>query len=359
MNRHFFSFGIILFSLFFIGAGCITFGDGKSTTSGSAGMFASVDRGETWEQISSLSTNDGIRSVSAVSVHSLVQDPQDPATLYWASRQNGMFYTVNNGKTWQRPPAPLDKGFIYSIVVHPKEKCTLYSTNGRFVYKSLDCSRSWKEVYRHTESNGIIRSLAIDSFGDNDIFMALDSGQLFRSIDGGNSWQINEKFRLGLRRIISDSLQEGIFYVVSLNKGLQKSVDGGKTWKDISGGLAKFSGGLNFRYFFIHPFKLDNIFWISDYGILFSENGGATWEAMNLLTSPGSVKIYGFTINPKNDDEMYYTATIGTRSTLYSTVDGGLTWTTKKLPTGQVPTVLRVHPEQGNVLYAGFTIPPS
>ena len=80
---------------------------------------------------------------------------------------------------------------------------------------------------------------------------------------------------------------------------------------------------------------------------------------MKLITAPGGANIYGFAVNPQNDNEIYYTATIGTRSTFYKTADGGQNWVTKKLPSGQVPTVLRVHPSNPNMLYLGLTIPPS
>ena len=62
-------------------------------------------------------------------------------------------------------------------------------------------------------------------------------------------------------------------------------------------------------------------------------------------------------INPKNEQEIYYTATIQNRSTMYKTVDGGQTWTTKRLPSGQIPTVLHMD-SVNELLYAGFTIPP-
>jgi hypothetical protein len=79
---------------------------------------------------------------------------------------------------------------------------------------------------------------------------------------------------------------------------------------------------------------------------------------MTLLTAPGSVQIYGFAVNPKNPNHMYYTATANNRSTFYRTVDGGQNWITKRLPSGQIPTALRVHPEQEDWVYVGFTIPP-
>lgn len=80
---------------------------------------------------------------------------------------------------------------------------------------------------------------------------------------------------------------------------------------------------------------------------------------LNLITPPGSVLIYAFAINPNNDAEMYYTATQAetNHSTFYKSIDSGQTWTTKKMPSGQIPAILRVHPDQNNLVYLGFTTP--
>jgi hypothetical protein len=78
---------------------------------------------------------------------------------------------------------------------------------------------------------------------------------------------------------------------------------------------------------------------------------------MGLLTAPGSVQIYGFAINPQDDNHIYYTATANNRSTFYRSIDGGANWITKKLPSGQIPTALRIHPEEPDWIYVGFTIP--
>jgi photosystem II stability/assembly factor-like uncharacterized protein len=63
-------------------------------------------------------------------------------------------------------------------------------------------------------------------------------------------------------------------------------------------------------------------------------------------------------VNPQNDNEIYYTATIGDRSTFYKTLDGGKNWITKKLPSGQIPVYLRVHKKNASVLFLGFTSLP-
>jgi len=85
---------------------------------------------------------------------------------------------------------------------------------------------------------------------------------------------------------------------------------------------------------------------------------GESWQAMKLITPPGGADIYAFAVNPKNENEIYYTATINGRSTFYKSIDGSENWVTKKLPSGQLPVAMLIHPEKDNIVYLGFTFPP-
>ena len=112
----------------------------------------------------------------------------------------------------------------------------------------------------------------------------------------------------------------------------------------------------------MHPSQKDSLFWVSKYGILRSNDAGATWNDLKLITPPGSVNIFAFAISPKDSREMYYTGTIlneknvPVRSTFYKTADGGTNWVTKKLPSTAIPTALWVHPDKTNTLFIGFTL---
>jgi photosystem II stability/assembly factor-like uncharacterized protein len=147
-------------------------------------------------------------------------------------------------------------------------------------------------------------------------------------------------------------------YVATKEDGLYRTQDGGTTWEQLNKNLKEYSKALQYRRFYVHPTKSNIIYWISTYGILISTDSGTTWNPMPLITSPGSVDIYGFAINPNNDKEIYYTSTLKGRSTFYKTLDGGENWVTEKLPSNQIPTLVYVHPEKGDLVYVGFTVPP-
>lgn len=345
--------------LLFSGASCVSLGGGNGEkTSGPAGMFMSQDRGDTWQPIVSLPTSSGIKNIANVSVYRLVDDPSDPDTMYLTSPASGMFFTYDNGATWQRSAdGSLSSGYVYGVAVHPKNKCVLYATNGRQVYRSDDCSRHWTELYRESRLDIVINSLAFNYFPPYQIYLSESNGDIMESFDSGNSWNVVKRFNTRIYTIVTSPLQEGLVYVTTASAGLYRSDNGGSDWLQLEKGLKKYSGAMDYRRFLLHAKNPDTIYWVSTYGILRSDDKGETWNAYGLLTPPGSASIYAFAVNPQNDNEIFYTATIGARSTLYKSMDGGKNWITKKLPSGQIPTVLRSHPKKSNVLFMGFFVP--
>lgn len=359
MQKKIFALSLFVSVILFTGAGCLSLSQGdEPQTTGPGGIFTSLDKGETWKASSLMPTVDGVKNLQGASVYNLTDDPSDPNTFYWASRGNGLFYTTDAAKSWQRAVAPLNTGFVYSVAVHPQDHCTVFVSTGINVYKSNDCLRSWSQLYREERSD-IVRGIAVNPFSPFQVFLVKDSGDVLVSEDGGVAWQVVTRMKgAALGQIAFDPNKEGRVYVATQKKGLFRSDDGGKTWKDLSKPLKKFAGALSYRSMTVYAPKQDILYWISTYGILRSEDAGESWTPLELITPPGSVKIYGFTINRKNEKEIYYTGTVGIRSTFYKSIDGGQNWIAKKLPSAQIPTEVRIDPSNDNIIYMGFTIPP-
>jgi len=348
----------LLILLVFFSTGCLKVGDTTtSSTSGPAGVFFSSDKGETWVSKSGYPTIEGVKNLQTTSVYRLLEDPLDPNTLYWASRENGMFYSYDNANSWKQVEKTLNNGFIYDIAISPADKCTIFTTNGRQIFKTEDCSRSWVELYREVRLEDHITSIEFNPFNENQIWMTESNGDLFVSNDMGNNWNVEERFKTFIYSVDFDKIKPNLLYISSRTKGLYRSKDGGNSWTSLSDKLKDYSGSLEFRRFLVYPTKAETIYWVSKYGILTSRNAGEDWEAIKLVTPPGSVDIYGFAVNPQNPNEIYYTGTINNRSTFYRSMDGGKNWDTRKMPTKQLPTVIRVHPKNSDWIYIGYTIP--
>lgn len=350
-------FFVLTASILFLGAGCFSLGDETATTTGPAGLFVSEDKGAAWSALSTFPTAEGVRQLSGVSVYRLVGDPQDPKTLYWLSREHGLFFSINDGKEWRRFDGPLASGFVYALAVHPKDKCTIFASNGGQVYKTDDCGRSWREMYREVRPDAQITSLVFNPFAPHFVYMAISSGELLQSVDSGRTWRVAHRFAVPVSEVVFDPLRPHILYVASKTDGLYRSENGGDDWESLRDAMKEYPGAAEYRRMVVHPKRAKEVFWVSTYGILASADGGDHWYAMDLLTPPGSAQIYGFAVNPNNDKEIYYTATINNRSALYKSVDGGAHWLTAKLPSDQIPSVLRIHPDKSSIMYLGFTMP--
>ena len=360
MKHRFITSFFLLAMFLLVGQGCIgssTGADGVKTT-GPAGMYITTDKGEHWQPIVSYPTAEGVQNLSGASVYKIVPDLHDLQTLYWLSREHGMFFTTDDGKTWQRVKGSLESGFVYDLAIHPRDPCTIYATNGTFIFKSEDCTRSWVEVYRESRTDVGIRSVEFHQFPPYQIFTGSTNGDVLVSNDFGESWSVSERTGMSISDIVADPFQKDRLYISTKTNGLYRTDDGGTVWTSLSAHLSAFPQALEYRRLVLHPTKPGVLYWISTYGILVSEDAGDTWTAMSLITPPGSAQIYTFGVNPQNDNDMYYTATINNRSTFYRSIDGGQSWITRRLPTGQIPTALFPHPEHPDWVYLGFTIRP-
>lgn len=357
MRRIFYLF-VPLAMLVLTGVGCIQLG---GAVAGPMGMFASVDKGETWAESNVYPTSKGVQSIAGLKVFRMHSDPSDSNAIYLASRGQGLFYSYDNGATWQTFPALANK-FIYGFAVAPKDKCTMYASDGQHIFKTDDCGRVWTIIYTEERPTERFTSLAVDYDNTNIVYGTLLGGDFLVSEDAGRSWRVTQRFGFETQFMTTDPFQPGRVYVAGQRNGLWRSDDVGRTWKDLSEGLGNFSGSLTFYRLFLNPKTRDSLFWVSKYGILQSNDAGATWGEMKLLTPPGSVNIYTFAINPKNLDEIYYTGTIlgqkneHVRSTFYKTVDGGKNWVTKKLPTNSIPAFMLINRVNPSQLFMGFTV---
>jgi hypothetical protein len=344
-------------AIVFIGAGCISFK--KTTASGPMGIFRTPDKGETWVQASVFPTAQGVKMIADIKTHRLFEDPSDANALYLGSRGQGLFYSYNNGDTWQSVPYFNGK-FIYALAVDPKDKCNIYVSDGVNIYKSEDCTRNWRLIFTEQRPGERLTALDIDST-DGTIWGALLGGDVMASRDNGYSWTIVKRFNFKIQDLTVDKKYSGRVYVASQRNGLYRTDDGGINWVDLREGMKSFSDSYNCYRFYLNLAQDNSLFWISKYGILRSDDSGVTWTDLKLLTPPGTVSIFSFAVNPKNQREIYYTGTeLGEkeahiRSTFYKSVDGGVTWVTKKLPTNTMPFAMRVHPQNDSMLFIGFS----
>lgn len=338
-------------ALLLVGQGCIQItGAGGASSNTAGGVFRSGDRGATWTQKSSVASVGAARSFSGVNVTTLAFDPSDKRALY-AGTESGLFYSLDGGDSWQGANA-LGAVDVGSVAVSPASKCTIFVGTGGKVVRTDDCARTWTSVYVDTRGDTRITSVKVDAYNPGTVYAATSQGDFLKSTDAGDSWAPIHRFDNEIRQVLMLAADSRVMYVVTGGKGLWKSTDAGATWTDLSPTMGNFAGALDRMIVTQDVAKGDSLVAASNYGLLRSLDGGATWKAITLLTPPGSTVIYSLAVGPKDSNFIAY----GTASTLYRTVDGGAKWTTSRLPSARAATTLLADPNDDKTLYMGTTL---
>ncbi len=186
------------------------------------------------------------------------------------------FKTADGGRTWTtvKLSPSSDTGSATALAVAPSSPSTLYLAGSLTtgvaaiyrMYKSVNGGTSWSII--GTEITDLVTSLAVHPTNPDKVWAATSWG-IYRSTDGGRSWQRNEGFAFGYTLAV-DPANPDVLYA-GYDKKCYKSVDGGVNWTEFGVGL--YGAG---RAIVI---TASAIYFGSTGGVYKSTDGGQTWEA--------------------------------------------------------------------------------
>lgn len=336
-------------SLLLAGQGCIQI-TGTPKGGNDGGVFRSTDRGTTWLQKSAIATVGQARGFANLNITTMALDPSDKRAVY-AGTEEGLVYSLDGAESWQGAAA-LGRVRVSSIAVSPSDKCTVYVGVGNRVMRTTDCTRTWENVYLDPRGDARVNSVKVDHFNAANVFAATSKGDVLKSADGGASWAPIHRFGDEVRQMLMTAGDSRVMYAATRGKGIWKTTDAGATWTDVSAGLGAFAGALDNIIMSEDVARGNSLLIASNYGLLRTVDGGATWQPLTLLTPPGSTVIYSLAVSPKDSNFVAY----GTINTLYRSVDGGAKWTTTKMPTTRAATTLLIDPSDDKTIYMGTTL---
>lgn len=283
-------------------------------------------------------------------------NPKNTKEYYVGVASGNVWKTTNNGTTWK---PVFDKYGAYAIGVvelDPNNPNTVWVGTGENnhqralgygdgVYKSLDGGKSFKNM--GLKESRQIGGIVIDPRNSDIVFVAAEGSAwgpggdrgLYKSVDGGKNWkkvlEISEN--TGVNNVVSDPCNPDIMYATSEQRrrtsftkigggpesAVYKSTDGGETWRKIMKGLPSVDiGGMGIDVSPVDPNYVYLIVEAADDkgGFFRSTDKGESWVKMSSYHSSG--QYYNEIVcDPKNRDKVYSTETVSK-----ITVDGGKTW---------------------------------
>jgi photosystem II stability/assembly factor-like uncharacterized protein len=269
-------------------------GTGEQTQG--SGVYKSADAGATW-------TNIGLRETHTIT--GIWVDPGNTDVVlvgvagdYASGDERGVFRSADGGKNWQKTLYKDNLSGIVDLEASPDNPHVIYAamwtrpddpfnprqekTKGQdaTIYRSLDEGATWTPI----EGKG----LPADAMGRVGISIAVGTNSkriyaiasqgLFRSEDGGGTWQrsTNDPRITGngyFSRIFVDPKDAQKVYVAQTS--MYRSLDGGHTFEAWVGAPS----GDDFHVLWVNPYDNQHMILGVDQGAITSANGGNTWSS--------------------------------------------------------------------------------
>lgn len=347
MNKSIKKLVVASIALLFL-TGCTITGTTNTTTTPDGGVWKSVDAGKTFKQAVDVAVTKGrVASIAALNGNKITFDPEDSNTLYLASQTNGIFYSLDAGASWLQFKT-LNNGYIEDLAVSSKNKCVLFAITGNRLFKTENCGRDFSNIYYHQKSQILLTALALDPNNPQVLYLGTSEGEVLKSVDGGQAWatvyrQANDK----IKDIIVDPYDGNIAYVATAKNYIVKTTDAGANWLTFATSLKTYSGSQNYIKMVYDYATPNSLILISSFGMLKSNDGANSWQAIELLPANKKTPLIAVAVNPKNSNEIYY----ATASTLVKSNDNGATWSSRQLPSKRVTTDIIVDPVNPSNVY--------
>jgi len=282
----------------------------RSHISVGQGIYKSTDAGKTWSLM-------GLQKAGRIGHVEI--DPRNPDVVlacalghaYGPQPERGVFRTADGGKTWDRVLFVDEKTGCSDLGIDPNNSRILFAgmwqieihTWGRTsggpgsgLFKSTDGGVTWKRLEGHGLPHSPLGRIAVRvaKKDSNRVYAEIETGdgvpqsnspgqlgQLWRSDDGGENWEmVNSDRQLRGRthyytrtEIAPDNENEVFFFSGSFSRTL----DGGHTLTK----MPSNPGGDNHEMW-IDPTNGDRVAVVNDSGVSISVNRGHSWNHVNL-----------------------------------------------------------------------------
>ena len=286
----------------------------------------------------------------------------DPMTYYMGTTGGGLWKTSDAGQHWNNiSDGFFEMGSVGAVAVSTSNPNIVYvgmgehaprgvmTSYGDGVYKSIDAGKTWKKM--GLEATQHIARIVIHPTNPDVVYVAAQGALygpnkergIFKSVDGGKTWK-NVLFvnnltgcsELSMDANVPETLYATMWHhqrkpniVISGGEGsgVYKSVDGGETWKKIEKGLPKEKGKMAIVASPANPNKI-YLLMESDSnadkgGLFVSNDAGGSWSLVSGDNRLTQRAWYYIEVfaDPNDQNTIYVLSAPALRS-----IDGGKTW---------------------------------
>jgi photosystem II stability/assembly factor-like uncharacterized protein len=322
----------------------------------------------------------GGRTVGAAGV------PGQPNVFYIGVNNGGVWKTTDYGVTWKPIFDDQPTGSVGTVAVAPSNPSVLYVGSGEGlqrpdlstgdgVYKSTDGGKSWTNM--GLKDGEQIPAILIDPKNPDRLFVAVlghpyganEERGVFRSLDGGKTWKkvLYKDENTGGMALEFDPTDSQTIYAVlfasrqgpwengswqGAGSGLYKSTDGGETWKQLTKGLPTTEQGLGRIGLGVCRSDRNCLYALVDAmrlgGLYRSDDAGESWQRIN-----SEQRIWGRGSDfaevkvDPKNKETVYIANTG----FYRSTDGGKNFTAvKSAPGGDDYHTIWINPDNPQII---------
>ena len=361
LMKHIFSFLILIFAGLLL-SGCSLSPTGSKTnpvasTGATGSILKSIDSGESFASKVQI---DDQTVLPASDILTISFDPNNPAILYAGTEKDGIFRSWDGAEHWERIVFPPERVFGITVDTRNSERLLatgVWKKTGK-IYESTDSGKNWKEVYTEPGEGTTVSSLVQSRLVPNIVYAGTSGGVILKSEDSGETWQ-NFGFAKGpVTDIYPHARNRDTFIAAIFNISVIRTIDGGKKYiesqasdfppdprvtnqNNSSGGVLTIS---------LDPSRPEVVYTGMQGGMYRSDDYGKTWKNIDIIESSRKFPIRAIAINPKNSDEVSYSA----GDTFYRSLDAGKSWETTRLQSDKAASVIAYDWNNPNVIYVGL-----
>ncbi len=317
--------------------------------------------------------------------------PSNPNEFYFGGVQGGVWRSTDYGNEWTNisdGKIPLAAQTIGALAVAPSNPKVIYAGSGERdirgdvdtgagMFKTSDAGKTWH--YAGLRDTHTTSGIAIDPH-DPRVVYAASMGHVFKpnaergvfkTVDGGKTWKkvLFVDARTGAIDLVMDPRDPRVLYAAMWQaqrlpwklisggpgSGLYKTVDGGAHWTAISrhrGFATGLLGRIGVAVAASDPRVVYAIVQARDGGVFRSNDAGATWKRVNAQMKLRQRAFYYMSIfaDPRNPRVAYAPEV----DDVFKSTDGGVTWKTLFAPAYHGDHhIIWINPNHPNVMLEG------